>query len=1027
MVSLSNGELCNGVSNKRFSEEVHSSSSITPKWKTRRVSAVRDFPPGCGPNAPRIKAEQVEDEKKMDVSAIDGVMASENGNEPLFREEVKSPTELEMAGSLDDLVGKVVASAAMTVTGYDASSPVKPLGDDFWQTLQIDAPEFSHDFDRVEALAVVKMNDTLENNFKVEISALADEPRPPSNGKLPLVLDLPISDGNIVKDRIMETKYPRRRVSATREFPPFCGRNAPCPTEEERTKIMLGASDKAPQQGADSLEMERGKKEEPEAEVKDGNQNIEKFEKVVRKVKTETLYTEEQGGSSTDMLRSEVDASLVSETRRSGFIESHVDVRESNFLKRKLEVRAPDRNTKSDKVNQTDYKGGKDARKNVSKEIVVFADKSVDINQTNDFALGCDADGEMMQGLIAGPSSPLRHVNKEEKMKYVSSRKIGEVDNLGGRSAKKGLSGKLTVRNEVFIASDQGEGDNPVGRSSKKRPSSSKKIAVRKKGLVAQEQDEVSHADHGVNEVEVTLPPFGPSSSSGGNMRNKVRETLRLFQAICRKILQGEEANSKQTGKMMNRIDLEAAKIIKTRGKEVNTGSQIIGAVPGVEVGDEFQYRVELALIGVHRLYQAGIDYMMDNGMIICVSIVASGGYPDELNNPDTLIYSGQGGMPGRRNKEKQAEDQKLERGNLALKNSIKAKNPIRVIRGTKEKVSKLDARSKMVPSYAYDGLYIVEKYWQEVGHKGKLVFKFELRRIPGQPELAWKEVKKSKKFKSREGVCVDDVSNGKEVFRICAVNTIDNEKPPAFNYTTGMIYPSWHSPTPPEGCDCVDGCSDSRKCLCVVKNGGEIPYNHNGAIVEAKPLVHECGPSCKCPPSCHNRVTQHGMKIQLEIFKTVSRGWGVRSLSSIPSGSFICEYIGELLDDKEAELRRNDEYLFDIGQNYTDCSQHMSSQMSSAEVAEDSGFTIDAAVYGNVGRFINHSCSPNLYAQNVLYDHEDKIMPHIMLFAAENIPPLQELTYHYNYSVDQVRDSNGNVKMKSCYCGSEECTGRMY
>ena len=67
-------------------------------------------------------------------------------------------------------------------------------------------------------------------------------------------------------------------------------------------------------------------------------------------------------------------------------------------------------------------------------------------------------------------------------------------------------------------------------------------------------------------------------------------------------------------------------------------------------------------------------------------------------------------------------------------------------------------------------------------------------------------------------------------------------------------------------------------KCACVAKNGGELPYNHNGAIVQAKPLVYECRPSCKCPPSCYNRVSQQGTKFQLEIFKTEARGWGVRS-----------------------------------------------------------------------------------------------------------------------------------------------------
>lgn len=179
--------------------------------------------------------------------------------------------------------------------------------------------------------------------------------------------------------------------------------------------------------------------------------------------------------------------------------------------------------------------------------------------------------------------------------------------------------------------------------------------------------------------------------------------------------------------------------------------------------------------------------------------------------------------------------------------------------------------------------------------------------------------------------------------------------------------------------------------------------------------------------------MSQHGIKIPLEIFKTGKTGWGVRSLSSISSGSFICEYAGELLQDKEAEQKQNDEYLFDIGRNYNDedlwkglpSIPGLESSSSTSETMDgDTGFTIDAAKCGNVGRFINHGCSPNLYAQNVLWDHDDKRMPHIMFFAAENIRPLQELTYHYNYTIGQVRDGK---KVKHCLCGSSECCGRLY
>lgn len=520
------------------------------------------------------------------------------------------------------------------------------------------------------------------------------------------------------------------------------------------------------------------------------------------------------------------------------------------------------------------------------------------------------------------------------------------------------------------------------------------------------------------------LPPFGPKSSSHGDARKRVRETLRLFHAICRKLLHEEEVKSmheqreksRQSKKGSKRIDLRAANHIKDEGKEVNKG-KILGEVPGVQVGDEFQYRVELAVVGIHRLYQNGIDSIKLDGKVVATSIVASGAYADDMESGDVLIYSGQGGNVVE--KDKEPEDQKLEKGNLALKNSISANTPVRVVRGWKVKT----AGSKTVPIYIYDGLYTVKRYWMEPGHHGKLVFMFELWRNTGQPELAWKELKTSNKSKTRSGVCVNDISGGKEPFPICAVNTLNNEKPPQFNYISKMMYPDWYHPVSPKGCDCTGKCSDSRKCQCAAKNGGEIPYNRNGAIVEIKPLVYECGPSCKCPPSCYNRVSQSGIKFQLEIFKTEFRGWGIRSLNSIPSGSFICEYSGELLEDNEAEKRvDNDEYLFDIGHNFNMPEEH-------ATVVDywEAGFTIDAARYGNVGRFINHSCLANLCAQNVVYDHHDKRMPHVMLFAAENIPPLQELTYNYHYKVGQVCDSNGNIKTKKCFCGASECRGRMY
>ncbi|CAL0311638.1 unnamed protein product [Lupinus luteus] len=232
---------------------------------------------------------------------------------------------------------------------------------------------------------------------------------------------------------------------------------------------------------------------------------------------------------------------------------------------------------------------------------------------------------------------------------------------------------------------------------------------------------------HGFNSVNV---------GDSNEMRNKVRETLSMFKALCRKLLQEVESKSNERTNSRRRVDFEAAKILKGRGKYVNSGKQIFGSVPGVEVGDKFQYRVELNMIGLHRPSQGGIDYTKQNGKVLATSIVASGGYADEVDNSDVLIYTGQGGNV--MSPDKEPEDQKLERGNLALKNSSEVKNPVRVIHGYES----MDGKSKAL---VYDGQYLVESYWQEMGSHGKLVYKFQMRRIPGQPELVFKKPKKSK------------------------------------------------------------------------------------------------------------------------------------------------------------------------------------------------------------------------------------------------------------------------------------------
>ncbi|GFQ01050.1 histone-lysine n-methyltransferase h3 lysine-9 specific suvh5 [Phtheirospermum japonicum] len=476
-----------------------------------------------------------------------------------------------------------------------------------------------------------------------------------------------------------------------------------------------------------------------------------------------------------------------------------------------------------------------------------------------------------------------------------------------------------------------------------------------------------------------------------------VTEALKLFDEYYEEIVKGERKSAYP--------HLEAVERLKGEGKYIFPDKPF-GHIPGVEIGDEFRFRSQLALVGIHRQLIAGIDHVSLGGKKYATSVVESGRYENTSKTVDVLIYSGQG---GNLKIVDNIADQKLEKGNLALVNSMEMGYPVRVT------YKRTNYKRGVV--YVYDGLYTVKNLWQERDQSGKLVFKFELHRMPGQPRSCPfpKPDPKPEKVETGTEVCVvDDISLGREKIPVRAMNGVDDDRPPEFTYVTSTIYPSWYKPVNPVGCDCVNGCSDSRQCPCVVKNGGEIPYNEKGLIIKVKKgEVHECGLLCKCPPTCMNRVGQHGPRYRLEIFKTEKRGWGVRSRDHIPSGGLICEYLGEFLREKEADLRiGGDEYLFDI----------FRSRGGRAE-----GFSIDGAIYGNVGRFINHSCSPNLYAQKIMYDHGDERMPHIIFFATKEIPPLTEIFYDYNYKLGSVCDANGNVKIKACHCGSRKCSKRMY
>lgn len=162
---------------------------------------------------------------------------------------------------------------------------------------------------------------------------------------------------------------------------------------------------------------------------------------------------------------------------------------------------------------------------------------------------------------------------------------------------------------------------------------------------------------------------------------------------------------------------------------------RVFGEIPGVAPGTAFESRRELHESGVHRPLQAGISGSADEG---ADSIVVSGGYEDDEDRGDVIIYTGHGSNDPATGK--QVADQEMSGGNAALVVSQQRGYPVRVVRGAGG-----DPRYSPSSGYRYDGLYRVLRHWDEVGASGFRVFRYELGRIDGQLPGAWEDASGSK------------------------------------------------------------------------------------------------------------------------------------------------------------------------------------------------------------------------------------------------------------------------------------------
>jgi len=217
-------------------------------------------------------------------------------------------------------------------------------------------------------------------------------------------------------------------------------------------------------------------------------------------------------------------------------------------------------------------------------------------------------------------------------------------------------------------------------------------------------------------------------------------------------------------------------------------------------------------------------------------------------------------------------------------------------------------------------------------------------------------------------------------------------------------------------GCDCEGPCTPGS-CSCLDLFGQA--YTSDGKLIvneeETSRPILECGIDCSCDPlDCCNRVVQRGITTDFYVFITEYKGFGLKLRQDVSACSFVCEYAGEVISHSEAIKRvqqnedlNRDNYVIALRENVG---------------GKQTCTYIDPSIIGNLGRFINHSCDPNLVMMPVRINHP---IPRLALFSRRTLTAGEELTFDYSGKASFIHDHINRTSTVSVDCEQSNLTDK--
>lgn len=191
---------------------------------------------------------------------------------------------------------------------------------------------------------------------------------------------------------------------------------------------------------------------------------------------------------------------------------------------------------------------------------------------------------------------------------------------------------------------------------------------------------------------------------------------------------------------------------------------------------------------------------------------------------------------------------------------------------------------------------------------------------------------------------------------------------------------------------DYASDCEDSPMCGCQSRNGEKCCVDNTCPNVQ---MLMEC---VQCSPRCGNQRIRKQQYAKLVVRETPGKGHGLFVEEDVPAGTFLTEYVGELISHKEfsrrLQQRKNEPMMFIM-------------QIKSNAY-------LDAREKGSVSRFINHSCEPN--SSTDMWIVQGRIR--VGIFTTKALTAGTELSFDYRWRRSATRPPT------KCLCLAPSCRG---